>query len=69
MAQKQERKLLKEVNLFDVYQGKSLAEGKKSYGVSFTFGDDDKTLTDVQIEKVMDKLIKTYQKELGAELR
>lgn len=69
LAQKQERKLLKEVNLFDVYQGKNLAEGKKSYGVSFTFGDDDKTLTDVQIEKVMDKLIKTYQKELGAELR
>jgi phenylalanyl-tRNA synthetase beta chain len=69
LAQKQERKLLKEVNLFDVYQGKNLAEGKKSYGVSFTFGDDDKTLTDVQIEKVMDKLIKSYQKELGAELR
>ncbi len=69
LARKQERKLLKEVSLFDVYQGKNLAEGKKSYGVSFTFGDDNKTLTDVQIEKVMDKFIKIYQKELGAELR
>ncbi len=69
LAFKQERKLLQKVNLFDVYQGKNLAEGKKSYGVSFMFGDDSKTLTDQQVEKVMDKLIKSYQNELGAELR
>lgn len=69
LAYKQERKLLQKVNLFDVYEGKNLASGKKSYGVSFVFGDDSKTLTDQQIEKVMEKLIKTYQNELGAELR
>ncbi len=69
LASKQERKLLKEVNLFDVYEGKNLPEGKKSYGVSFTFLDENKTLTDVQIDKVMDKMIAAFQKELSAELR
>ena len=64
-----ERKLLKKVNLFDVYTGKNLPEGKKSYAVSFTLLDEGKTLTDKQIDKIMGKLLVQYQKELGAELR
>lgn len=64
-----EKKLLKKVNLFDVYLGKNLPEGKKSYAVSFTLLDENKTLTDKQIDKIMSKLLASYQKELGAELR
>jgi phenylalanyl-tRNA synthetase beta chain len=64
-----ERKLLKKVNLFDVYTGNKLPEGKKSYAVSFTLMDEKKTLTDKQIDKIMGKLLAQYQKELGAELR
>ncbi|MFC4220037.1 phenylalanine--tRNA ligase subunit beta [Flagellimonas marina] len=64
-----EKKLLKKVNLFDVYTGKNLPKGKKSYAVSFTLMDEKKTLTDKQIDKIMGKLLAQYQKELGAELR
>ena len=64
-----EKKLLKKVNLFDVYTGNNLPEGKKSYAVSFTLMDEKKTLTDKQIDKIMGKLLAQYQKELGAELR
>ncbi|WP_108246202.1 phenylalanine--tRNA ligase subunit beta [Muricauda brasiliensis] len=64
-----EKKLLRKVNLFDVYTGKNLPEGKKSYAVSFTLMDEKKTLTDKQIDKIMGKLLAQYQKELGAELR
>ncbi|MDC6364917.1 MULTISPECIES: phenylalanine--tRNA ligase subunit beta [Flavobacteriaceae] len=64
-----EKKLLKDVNLFDVYTGKNLPEGKKSYAISFTLLDESKTLTDKQIDKIMAKLLARYQKELGAELR
>ncbi|MBO0324162.1 phenylalanine--tRNA ligase subunit beta [Muricauda sp. CAU 1633] len=64
-----EKKLLKKVNLFDVYTGKNLPKGKKSYAVSFTLMDENKTLTDKQIDKIMGKLLAQYQKELGAELR
>jgi phenylalanyl-tRNA synthetase beta chain len=59
LAYKQDKKLLKEVNLFDVYEGKNLPEGKKSYGVSFK----------AQIDKVMSKIIKSYENELNAQLR
>ena len=69
MALKQERKLLKEVNLFDVYEGKNLPDGKKSYAVSFTLLDNNKTLTEKQIDKIMSKLQKSFENELGAELR
>lgn len=69
LALKQDRKILKSANLFDVYEGKNLSEGKKSYGVSFTFLDKNKTLTDKQIDKIMDKIITAVQKELNAELR
>ncbi|NAY90752.1 phenylalanine--tRNA ligase subunit beta [Muricauda sp. JGD-17] len=69
LAWETEKKLLKQVSLFDVYTGKNLPEGKKSYAVSFTLRDDGKTLTDKQIDKIMSKLTTTYQKELKAELR
>lgn len=69
LARKTERKLLKGVNLFDVYQGKNLEAGKKSYAVSFTFQDAKQTLTDKQVDKVMSKLQQTFEKELGATLR
>ena len=69
LALKNERKLLKHINLFDVYEGKNLDEGKKSYAVSFVFQDNEKTLTDVQVDKIIEKLIDTFSKELGAKLR
>ena len=69
LAQKTEKKLLKSINLFDVYEGKNLPSGKKSYAVSFTLLDEDKTLTDKQIDKVMKTLQQAFETELGAELR
>ncbi|MFA6751670.1 MAG: phenylalanine--tRNA ligase subunit beta [Fermentimonas sp.] len=69
VAMKSERKLLKKVVLFDVYEGKNLPEGKKSYAVNFLIQDEDKTLTDKQIDKVMSKIQQNLQKELGAQLR
>lgn len=64
-----EKKLLKEVNLFDVYQGNNLPEGKKSYAVSFAFQDEHTTLTDKQIDASMNKFLKKFETELGAVLR
>ncbi len=64
-----ERKLLRDVNLFDVYYGKNLPEGKKSYAVSFTLQDFNTTLTEKQINQVMSKLQKQYEEKLGAALR
>ena len=64
-----EQKMLKDVNLFDVYTGEKLPDGKKSYAVSFTLQDEKSTLTDKQIDKIMDKLRGKYEKLLGAELR
>ena len=69
LSYKSEKKLLKEVNLFDVYTGKNLPQGKKSYAVSFTLQDAQRTLTDKQIDKIMDKLQNRFKEELGAELR
>jgi len=69
IAKQTENNLLKNINLFDVYTGKNLPEGKKSYAVSFTIQDDTKTLTDVQIDKIMSKLQKNFEIELGASLR
>lgn len=69
IAKKSEKHLLKSVSLFDVYQGKNLEPGKKSYAVSFTLQDTEATLNDKQIDKVMSKLIKAYEEELGAVLR
>ncbi len=69
LALRTEKTLLKAVTLFDVYEGEKLGAGKKSYAVSFTLQDDEKTLTDKQIEKIMNKLIGSYQHQLGAEIR
>lgn len=64
-----ERKLLKDVTLFDVYEGDKLPEGKKSYAISLTLRDDEKTLQDKHIDAVMNKVIANVKKRLGAELR
>ena len=64
-----ERKLLKTVNLFDIYEGDKLEAGKKSYALSFNLQDDEATLNDKQIENVMQKLIKTYTEKVGATIR
>ena len=64
-----ERRLLRDVALFDVYEGKNLPEGKKSYAITITMQDDEKTLQDKQIEAVMNKIITNLTKQLGAELR
>lgn len=69
IARKSEKKLLKEVSLFDVYEGKNLPEGKKSYAVNFVLQDDEKTLTDKQIDAIMQKIQKSLEQELGASLR
>ena len=69
IARQSEKQLLKNVNLFDVYQGKNLPHGKKSYAVSFTIQDENKTLTDKQIDKIMSKLQANFENQLGAELR
>ena len=63
------KKLLKQVGLFDVYRGDKIAEGKKQYAMSFVLQDLDKTLTDNDVEKVMSKLLSTFQNEFGATLR
>ncbi|MDZ7848509.1 MAG: hypothetical protein U5L96_18145 [Owenweeksia sp.] len=69
MAEKTERKLLRSVNLFDVYEGKNLPEGKKSYALSFILRDDEKTLNDKQVDQVMEKILNSFVKEFEAELR
>ena len=65
----QEKKLLKEVSLFDVYEGKNLEAGKKSYAVSFLLQDENATLNDKQIDKIMSKLVKNLEDKLNAKLR
>jgi phenylalanyl-tRNA synthetase beta chain len=69
IAVKAEPKLLKAINAFDVYEGDKIESGKKSYAISFILQDEQKTLTDHDIETVMNKLIKQFEKELGAVLR
>lgn len=69
IARETERKLLRNITLFDVYEGKNLEAGKKSYAVSFTLQDNDKTLKDSQIDAIMQKLIKNFEEKLGAKLR
>lgn len=69
IARAADKQLLKEVGLFDVYEGKNLPQGKKSYAVSFKFQDAEKTLKDQQIDAIMDKIRKGLEEKLGAELR
>ncbi len=69
LAFQKERKLLKQVNVFDVYEGENLGKNKKSYSVSFILEDTETTLNEQTIDKVMQKLIESYEKELGAMIR
>ena len=69
IAYQSERKLLKEVTLFDVYEGKNLPAGKKSYAVNFRLQDETRTLNDKAIDAIMQKLIQNLTKQLNAELR
>jgi phenylalanyl-tRNA synthetase beta chain len=69
VARQTERKLLKKVELFDVYEGDKLPAGKKSYAVNFILQDAEKTMGDKQIDAIMQKLIANLKKQLGAELR
>ena len=69
IAKQTEKKLLKSVNLFDVYEGDKIPKNKKSYALSFTLEDKENTLTDLQIDYVMQKLIDAYKQKIGAELR
>lgn len=69
VVRESERKLLRDVTLFDVYEGKNLPEGKKSYAIAITLQDDEKTLQDKQIEAVMAKVVANLEKRLGATLR
>ena len=69
IAKQTEKEVLKNINLFDVYQGDNLSEGKKSYALSFILQDNSKTLTDEQIDTIMNKLKKNFETELGAVLR
>lgn len=69
VARQSERKLLREVGLFDVYEGDKLPEGKKSYALSFILQDEERTLTDEQVEKAMGRIRQALEKEAGAVLR
>lgn len=69
LAYQTERKLLKDVALFDVYEGKGLPSGKKSYALAFSLRDEHKTLTDKEVDKVMNRLLERFKREVGAELR
>ncbi len=69
IARQSEKKLLKSVDLFDVYEGKNLPAGKKSYAVNFILQDNEKTLNDKAIEAIMNKIITNLKRQLGAELR
>jgi phenylalanyl-tRNA synthetase beta chain len=66
---KTERKLLKSVNLFDIYEGKNLGDGKKSYAMSFMLLDENKTLTEKVIDKTMGKIQRAFEQQFGARLR
>ncbi len=69
LAFKEEKRILKTVNLFDIYRGKEIGEGKKSYSISYFLQSEDKTLNDKQIDKLMTRLIQVYESELAAIIR
>jgi len=64
-----EKKLIRDIHVFDVYQGKNLQDGKKAYAIGFTLLDEQKTLADSDIDRVMEKLINNFEQELGAVIR
>ena len=69
IAHKAEHKLLRELRVFDVYQGDKIEAGKKSYAVTFLLSDDEQTLTEKQIDKTMERLMLALEKEAGAIIR
>ena len=69
LAFQTEQKMLREVSLFDVYEGKNLPSGKKSYALNYILRDDSKTLTDEKVDKVIKRIFEKYQTEFKAELR
>jgi phenylalanyl-tRNA synthetase beta chain len=69
LAYKNGKGILRAVNLFDVYEGEKIESGKKSYAVSFTLQDNNKTLADNDIDKIMKRLCEVFEKEFGAQLR
>jgi phenylalanyl-tRNA synthetase beta chain len=69
IAFRTEKHLLKEVKLFDVYEGAKLSDGKKSYALSFTFRDEDKTLVDKVVDSSILKIFKSLEQQLNVELR
>ena len=69
LALQTERKLLREINVFDVYEGDNIPGGKKAYALGFTLLDKNKTLTDEEIDKTMEKLMKAFEQKLGAVIR
>jgi phenylalanyl-tRNA synthetase beta chain len=69
LAKQTAKALVKSINLFDVYEGDKLAAGKKAYALSFALQDEQKTLTDAEIDNVMNKLMKAYEEKLGAVIR
>ena len=70
IARKAGKKLIKDINLFDVYENEAqLGSGKKSYAVSFTFENPEKTLKDKEVDKVVNKMIADYETKLGASIR
>jgi len=69
IAAKVEKKLISDINVFDVFEGKQLGEDKKAYAISFTLVDKTQTLTDKVIDQTMERLIEAYEKELGAVIR
>ena len=68
-AMKTERKLLKNVYIFDIYKGSNIAEGKKSYALSFILQDESKTLTDKVIDKTMNRILRVYEQQFNVQLR
>jgi len=69
IALRTERNILRDINLFDVYESDSLGNNKKSYAVSFILRDETKTLTDKNIDKVINNLIRAFEKDLNAQIR
>ena len=69
IAMQVDTKILKRVNLFDVYEGDKLPKGKKSYALAFTLADETQTLTDLYVDKLMEKLMQSFKEQAGAEIR
>jgi phenylalanyl-tRNA synthetase beta chain len=69
VVKESEKRILREVTLFDVYEGEHLPEGKKSYAIAITLQDEEKTLNDKYIDQVMSRIIANLQSRLGAQLR